>query len=62
MAQLASDRRRFFAVGFAVLSRQVECLEWFEETLGFRMEQIFPADSPRIAVRFLICQLLGGST
>ena len=31
-------------------SQLVETLEWFEDNLGFRMEQIFPADSPRIVV------------
>lgn len=28
----------------------IQSLEWFERMLGFRMEQIFPADSPRVAV------------
>eukprot|EP01044_Picomonas_judraskeda_P036194 COSAG03_NODE_15861_length_418_cov_0.971787_1_plen_76_part_00 len=27
-----------------------ESLEWFQEALGFRLEQIFPADSPRVGV------------
>jgi hypothetical protein len=28
----------------------VETLDWFVDSLGFRMEQIFPADAPRVAV------------
>ena len=27
-----------------------ETFEWFVDALGFRMEQIFPADAPRVAV------------
>ena len=27
-----------------------ETFEWFVATLGFRMEQIFPADAPRVAI------------